>query len=68
MRTRYAFWRCVTVLGMTMDEAYDWASDNVTDPLAIGGRDIMMKSYQKIRRQVAKIDRIRSRPQSGRGE
>jgi len=32
------------VLGMTMDEAYDWASDNVTEPIAKGGRDSMMKS------------------------
>jgi hypothetical protein len=47
------------VLGMTIDEAYDWASDNVTEPSAKGGRDSMMKSYQKIRRQVAKIDCIR---------
>lgn len=53
------------VLGMTMDEAYDWASDNITDPIAIGGRDTMMKSYQKIRPQVAKIDRIRSWPRPG---
>jgi hypothetical protein len=54
------------VLGMTMDEAYDWASDNITDPIAIGGRDTMMKSYQKIRPQVAKIDRIRRRPHTRR--
>jgi hypothetical protein len=44
------------VLGMTMDEAYDWASENVTDPAARGGRDTMMKGYQKIRRHVAKIE------------
>jgi len=50
------------VLGMTMDESSDWASDNVTDPSARGGRDTMMKSYQKIGRQVAEIDRIRLRP------
>jgi hypothetical protein len=49
------------VLGMTMDEAYDWASNNVTDPTAKGGRDTMMKSYQKIRPQVAQIDRIQPR-------
>ncbi len=49
------------VLGMTMDESYDWASENITDPTAKGGRDTMMKSYQKIRVQVAKIDRIRPR-------
>jgi len=50
------------VLGMTMVESYDWASDNVTDPIARGGRDTMMKSYQKIRSQVGDIDRIRRRP------
>jgi hypothetical protein len=55
------------VLGMTMDESYDWASDNVTDPSARGGRDTMMKSYQKIGRQVAEIDRIRRRPPRRRG-
>jgi hypothetical protein len=53
-------------LGMTMDEAYDWASDNVSDPDAKGGRDSMMKSYQKIRPLVAKIDRIRPRPRAPR--
>lgn len=37
------------VLGMTMDQAYDWASNAITDPTAKGGRDAMMKSYQKIR-------------------
>lgn len=47
------------VLGMTMDEAYDWACENVTDPAATGRRDTMMKSYQRIRSQVAQIDRIR---------
>jgi len=54
------------VLGMTMDEAYDWASNNVTDPTAKGGRDSIMKSYQKIRPQVAKIDRIQPRPRARR--
>jgi hypothetical protein len=54
------------VLGMTMDEAYDWASDNVTDPIAIGGRDSMMKSYQKIRSRVARIDRIQPRRRRSR--
>src|SRR6516164_9024665 len=39
------------VLGMTMDEAYDWACENITDPVATGRRDAMMKSYQRIRRQ-----------------
>jgi len=53
------------VLGMTMDGSYDWASDNVTDPIARGGRDTMMKSYQKIRSQVGDIDRIRPRPRTG---
>src|SRR5262249_53495109 len=43
-------------LEMPMDEAYDWASENVTDPAARGGRDAMMKSYQRIRSKVAKID------------
>jgi hypothetical protein len=52
------------VLGMTMDEAYDWASENVTDPAASGGRDTMMKSYQKMRPQVAKIDRIKPHPRA----
>ncbi len=50
------------VRGLTMDAAYDWASENVTDPAARGGRDTMMKSYQKIRSKVAKIDRIKPRP------
>jgi hypothetical protein len=54
------------VLGKTMDEAYDWASNAVTDPAAKGGRDTMMKSYQKIRPQVAKIDRIQPRPRAPR--
>ena len=54
------------VLGMTMDEAYDWASENVTEPIAKGGRDSMMKSYQKIRRQVARIDRIEPRQRRAR--
>ncbi|HEV3159300.1 MAG TPA: hypothetical protein VGZ89_04885 [Xanthobacteraceae bacterium] len=54
------------VLGKTMDESYDWACDNVTDPIARGGRDTMMKSYQKVRPQVAKIDHIRPRPRTGR--
>jgi hypothetical protein len=54
------------VEGMTMDEAYDWASNAITDPAAKGGRDSMMKSYQKIRPQVAKIDRIRPRPRACR--
>ena len=38
------------VLGKTVDESYDWASGNITDPSARGSRDTMMKSYQKIRR------------------
>ena len=54
------------VLGKTIDEAYDWACKNVTDPTAKGGRDTMMKSYQKIRAQVAQIDRIRPRRRSRR--
>jgi len=55
------------VEGMTMDEAYDWASNAIADPTAKGGRDTMMKSYQKIRPQVAKIDRIiRPRPRARR--
>jgi hypothetical protein len=54
------------VLGMTMDRAYEWASDYVTDPAAKGGRDSMMKSYQKMRPLVAKIDRIRPRPRARR--
>jgi len=54
------------VLGMTMDEAYDWAAENIDDPAASGGRDTMMKSYQKIRPQVAKIDRIQRRPRARR--
>ena len=52
------------VLGMTIDEAYDWASENVTDLTAKGGRDTMMKSYQKIRPQVAKNNRIQPRPRT----
>jgi len=53
-------------LGMTMDEAYDWASENVIDPAARGGRDTMMKSYQRMRSKVAKIDRIQPRPRGRR--
>jgi hypothetical protein len=49
------------VLGMTMDESYDWACDNIDDPAARGGRDSMMKSYQKVRSQAAQLDRIRPR-------
>ena len=56
------------VLGKTIDESYDWASHNVTDPTASGRRDTMMKSYQKIRSQVAEIDRIQRRPRSRRGQ
>jgi hypothetical protein len=52
------------VLGKTLDESYDWASDNIDDPMARGGRDTMMKSYQKIRSQVGEIDRIRPRPRT----
>lgn len=58
LAVRYAY----DALGKTMDEAYEWASRNVTDPAATGGRDTMMKGYQKINRQVAEIDRIRRRP------
>ena len=54
------------VLGKTMDASYDWASENVTDPAAKGGRDSMMKSYQKIRPQVAQIDRIQPRSRAPR--
>jgi hypothetical protein len=50
------------ILGKTIDESYEWASRNVTDPTARGGRDSMMKSYQKIRPQVADFNRIRPRP------
>jgi hypothetical protein len=49
------------VLGKSMDESYDWASKNITDPAAKGRRDTMMKSYQKIRRKAARIDRIQRR-------
>ena len=52
------------VLGKTMDESYDWACDNIDDPTARGGRDTMMKSYQKIRSQLAEIDRIQPRPRT----
>jgi hypothetical protein len=52
-------------LGKTIDESYDWASKNVT-PDASGRRDTMMKSYQKINRLVAEINRIRPRPRSPR--
>ena len=65
--TRFLFVRYAhDVKGMTMDEAYDWASEAVTDPDAKGGRDSMMKSYQEIRPKVAKIDRIRPRPRAPR--
>jgi hypothetical protein len=58
------------VLGMNMDESYDWASEHITDPAAKGSRDSMMKSYQRIRPKVAKIDRIqpRSRVRRRRGQ
>jgi DNA primase large subunit len=55
------------VLGMTMDESYEWAAGNVSDPTATGRPDTMMKSYQKIRPQVAEGDRIRLRPPRRRG-
>ena len=53
-------------LGKTIDESYEWASRNITDPTARGGRDTMMRGYQRVRRQVADIDRIRPRPPSPR--
>jgi hypothetical protein len=58
------------VLGMSIDESYDWASKHIMDPAAKGGRDTMMKSYQRIRPKVAKIDRIqpRSRVRRRRGQ
>jgi hypothetical protein len=54
------------VLGMAINEAYDWASENITDSAAKGGRDTMMKSYQRIRPKVANIDRIQPRPRARR--
>jgi hypothetical protein len=54
------------VLGKTMDESYDWACENIDDPIARGGRDTMMKSYQKIRSLVGQVDRIQSRPHRSR--
>jgi hypothetical protein len=54
------------VLGKTMDESYDWASENLDDPTARGGRDTMMRAYKKIRLQVAAIDRIQRRPRAPR--
>jgi hypothetical protein len=54
------------VLGMTMDESYEWASKHITDPAAMGGRDTMMKSYQRIRAKVAKINRIQPRSRARR--
>jgi hypothetical protein len=53
------------VFGMTTDEAYDWAADNVTGPAA-GRRDAMMKGYQIIAKQVAAIDQIQPRPRKRR--
>ncbi len=53
-------------LEMTMDEAYEWASENVIGPVARGGPDTMMKSYQRMRSKVAKIDRIQPRPRRRR--
>jgi hypothetical protein len=65
--TRFLFVRYAhDKLQKTMDEAYDWASEHVTDPAARGGRDAMMKSYQKIRRRVAPMDRIQRRPRARR--
>jgi len=52
--------------GMSMDESYDWASQHITDQAAKGGRDTMMRSYQRIRAQVAKIDRIQPRSRARR--
>jgi hypothetical protein len=49
------------VLRLSMDESYGWASEHITDPPAKGRRDTMMKSYQRIRREAAKIDRIQPR-------
>jgi hypothetical protein len=53
-------------LGMSMYESYDWASEYITDPAAKGGRDTMMKSYQRIRPKVANIDRIQRRSRARR--
>lgn len=50
------------LLGMPMDESYDWAADNV-GPSGRGRRDTMMKSYQKIASMLPEQadDRIRRR-------
>jgi hypothetical protein len=53
-------------LGKSMDASYEWASRNITDPAAKGSRDTMMKSYQKIRRQVARMDLIQPRSRAPR--
>jgi hypothetical protein len=53
------------VLDKTLEDSYDWASENV-NPDASGGPDTMMKSYQKWNRLVPDIDRIRPRPRSRR--
>jgi hypothetical protein len=53
-------------LHMTMDEAYDWASEHLANTPARGGRDTMMKSYQKIGRRVAPMDHIERRPRARR--
>jgi hypothetical protein len=57
LHVRYAH----DALRKTMLEAYEWAAEKITDPDAAGRPDAMMKSYQKINRQVGEIDRIRPR-------
>jgi hypothetical protein len=48
MRVREA----MSEMNLRADEAYEWASMKLADTPAHGGRDTMMKSYQKIERSL----------------
>ena len=48
MRVREA----MSEMNLQADEAYEWASMKLADTPAHGGRDTMMKSYQKIERSL----------------
>jgi hypothetical protein len=53
MRVREA----MSEMDLRADEAYEWASKKLAGTPAHGGRDTMMKSYQKIERSLAESAR-----------
>jgi hypothetical protein len=55
MRVREA----MSEMNLRPDEAYEWASMKLADTPAHGGRDTMMKSYQKIERSLPENARRR---------